>query len=169
MSAYEVIDKLVAAIHEDNYDFIMVNYANGDMVGHKGIYKLKPKAVKAIDRWVHNTLKAAGATGYQVIIIAYHCNVSILSYWLYLSTQPIRWIKCPSSMSLTILNSLSTLNAWPISLPASFTSWGCLNPGRWSSTISSMSPNDASQLRQELLLLNSKFLKYFHFRNLLFI
>ena len=36
MSAYEVKDKLVAAINENKYDFIVVNYANGDMVGHTG-------------------------------------------------------------------------------------------------------------------------------------
>ncbi len=39
MSAYEVKDKLVAAINENKYDFIVVNYANGDMVGHTGIYE----------------------------------------------------------------------------------------------------------------------------------
>ena len=39
MSDYEVKDKLVAAINENKYDFIVVNYANGDMVGHTGIYE----------------------------------------------------------------------------------------------------------------------------------
>ena len=38
MSAYEVKDKLVAAIRENKYDFIVVNFANGDMVGHTGVY-----------------------------------------------------------------------------------------------------------------------------------
>jgi 2,3-bisphosphoglycerate-independent phosphoglycerate mutase len=49
MSAYEVKDKLVAAIKEDKYDFIVVNFANGDMVGHTGIYHAIEKAVHAVD------------------------------------------------------------------------------------------------------------------------
>ena len=74
MSAYEVRDKLVAAIREDKYDFIVVNYANGDMVGHTGVYDAICKAVKAVDRCVHDTVEAARATGYEVIIIADHGN-----------------------------------------------------------------------------------------------
>ena len=49
MSAYEVKDKLVAAINENKYDFIVVNFANGDMVGHTGIYEAIEKAVVAVD------------------------------------------------------------------------------------------------------------------------
>ena len=74
MSAYEVRDKLVAAIREDKYDFIVVNYANGDMVGHTGVYGAITQAVKAVDRCVHDTVEAARATGYEVIIIADHGN-----------------------------------------------------------------------------------------------
>ena len=74
MSAYEVRDKLVAAIREDKYDFIVVNYANGDMVGHTGVYDAICQAVKAIDRCVHDTVEAARTTGYEVIIIADHGN-----------------------------------------------------------------------------------------------
>ena len=50
MSAYEVKDKLVEAIKTQKFDFIVVNYANGDMVGHTGIYEAIEKAVKAIRR-----------------------------------------------------------------------------------------------------------------------
>ncbi|MBR5686031.1 MAG: 2,3-bisphosphoglycerate-independent phosphoglycerate mutase, partial [Muribaculaceae bacterium] len=74
MSAYEVRDKLVAAIREDKYDFIVVNYANGDMVGHTGVYDAICQAVKAVDRCVHDTVEAARAMGYEVIIIADHGN-----------------------------------------------------------------------------------------------
>jgi 2,3-bisphosphoglycerate-independent phosphoglycerate mutase len=74
MSAYEVRDKLVAAIRENKYDFIVVNYANGDMVGHTGVYDAITKAVKAVDRCVHDTVEAARAAGYEVIIIADHGN-----------------------------------------------------------------------------------------------
>lgn len=74
MSAYEVKDKLVAAIGENKYDFIVVNYANGDMVGHTGVYSAIEKAVVAIDACVRDTVEAAKANGYEVIIIADHGN-----------------------------------------------------------------------------------------------
>ena len=74
MSAYEVKDKLVAAIGEQKYDFIVVNYANGDMVGHTGVYEAIEKAVVAIDNCVRDTVEAAKANDYEVIIIADHGN-----------------------------------------------------------------------------------------------
>ncbi len=74
MSAYEVKDKLVAAIDEKKYDFIVVNYANGDMVGHTGIYAAIEKAVETIDNCVRDTVEAAKAADYEVIIIADHGN-----------------------------------------------------------------------------------------------
>ncbi|MEZ3560494.1 MULTISPECIES: 2,3-bisphosphoglycerate-independent phosphoglycerate mutase [Duncaniella] len=74
MSAYEVKDKLVEAIKEEKYDFIVVNYANGDMVGHTGVYDAICKAVKAVDECVKDTVEAAKEAGYEVIIIADHGN-----------------------------------------------------------------------------------------------
>ena len=74
MSAYEVKDKLVEAINTQRFDFIVVNYANGDMVGHTGIYSAIEKAVKAIDECVKDTVEAAKANDYEVIIIADHGN-----------------------------------------------------------------------------------------------
>ena len=74
MSAYEVKDKLVEAIGTEKYDFIVVNYANGDMVGHTGIYEAIEKAVVAIDNCVKDTVEAAKAHDYEVIIIADHGN-----------------------------------------------------------------------------------------------
>ncbi len=74
MSAYEVKDKLVAAINENRYDFIVVNYANGDMVGHTGVYEAIEKAVVAVDACVKDTIEAAKANGYEAIIIADHGN-----------------------------------------------------------------------------------------------
>ena len=75
MSAYEVKDKLVAAIKEDKYDFIVVNFANGDMVGHTGIYPAIQKAVTTLDSCLHDVVEAAKGTGdYEVIIIADHGN-----------------------------------------------------------------------------------------------
>ena len=75
MSAYEVKDKLVAAIKEDKYDFIVVNFANGDMVGHTGVYEAIEKAVVAVDACVKEVVETAKAMGdYEVIIIADHGN-----------------------------------------------------------------------------------------------
>lgn len=74
MSAYEVKDKLVEAIKSDKYDFIVVNFANGDMVGHTGVYEAIEKAVKAVDECVKDVVEAATATGYETIIIADHGN-----------------------------------------------------------------------------------------------
>ena len=74
MSAYEVKDKLVEAIGTEKYDFIVVNYANGDMVGHTGVYEAIEKAVVAIDNCVKDTVEAAKAHDYEVIIIADHGN-----------------------------------------------------------------------------------------------
>ena len=74
MSAFEVKDKLVSAIDTEKYDFIVVNYANGDMVGHTGVYPAIQKAVETLDICLHDTVEAAKAHGYEVIIIADHGN-----------------------------------------------------------------------------------------------
>ena len=74
MSAFEVKDKLVVAIRENKYDFIVVNFANGDMVGHTGIYEAIEKAVKAVDQCVNEVITAALDTDYEAIIIADHGN-----------------------------------------------------------------------------------------------
>ena len=74
MSAYEVKDRLVEAIASEKYNFIVVNYANGDMVGHTGVYKAIEKAVRTIDQCVYSTVETAIEAGYEVIIIADHGN-----------------------------------------------------------------------------------------------
>jgi 2,3-bisphosphoglycerate-independent phosphoglycerate mutase len=74
MSAYEVKDKLVEAINKNIYDFIVVNYANGDMVGHTGVYNAIEKAVIAVDACVKETIEAAKSQDYEVILIADHGN-----------------------------------------------------------------------------------------------
>ena len=74
MSAYEVKDKLVDAINTAAYDFIVVNFANGDMVGHTGVYNAIAKAVWAVDNCVREVIEAAKANGYEAIIIADHGN-----------------------------------------------------------------------------------------------
>ncbi len=74
MSAYEVADKLVGALDEQKYDFICLNFANGDMVGHTGIYEAIEKAVKAVDACVEKVVECAKKNGYEVVMIADHGN-----------------------------------------------------------------------------------------------
>ena len=74
MSAYEVKDKLFGAINTQEYDFIVVNFANGDMVGHTGVYNAIAKAVHAVDNCVKDVIEAAKANDYEAIIIADHGN-----------------------------------------------------------------------------------------------
>lgn len=74
MSAPEVADKLVTALGERKFDFICLNFANGDMVGHTGVYDAIVKAVKAVDGCVEKVVEAAKANGYEVVMIADHGN-----------------------------------------------------------------------------------------------
>lgn len=74
MSAPEVADKLVAAIDTQRFDFIALNFANGDMVGHTGVYDAIVKAVKTVDNCAGRVIDAARANGYEVVVIADHGN-----------------------------------------------------------------------------------------------
>ena len=74
MSAPEVAEKLVAAIKTEKFDFIALNFANGDMVGHTGVYDAIMKAVKTVDKCAGKVIDAARANGYDVIVIADHGN-----------------------------------------------------------------------------------------------
>jgi len=74
MSAPEVAEKLVAALNTQKFDFIALNFANGDMVGHTGVREAIVKAIETIDKCVGQVVDAAKANDYEVIIIADHGN-----------------------------------------------------------------------------------------------
>jgi len=74
MSAPIVSEKLVKAIETKQYNLIVVNFANGDMVGHTGIYPAILKALKTVDNCVGDVSKAAIENQYEMIIIADHGN-----------------------------------------------------------------------------------------------
>lgn len=74
MSAYGVRDKIVEDLREGKHDFICLNFANGDMVGHTGVYDAIKKAIETVDECVGDVVKAARASGYDVLIIADHGN-----------------------------------------------------------------------------------------------
>ncbi len=74
MSAYEVKDAVIKAIDSEKYDFICLNFANGDMVGHTGVYDAIKDAVRTVDECAGAVIKAARKKNYDVMIIADHGN-----------------------------------------------------------------------------------------------
>lgn len=74
MSAFQVKDAIVEEINKQEASFICLNFANGDMVGHTGVYKAILKAVEAVDKCVNEVVDAARLNNYEVIIIADHGN-----------------------------------------------------------------------------------------------
>ena len=74
MSAYEVTDKLVAAIEADSFDLIVVNYANSDMVGHTGDLEAAKKAVLAVDACLGRLRDAVEQKGGILLVTADHGN-----------------------------------------------------------------------------------------------
>jgi 2,3-bisphosphoglycerate-independent phosphoglycerate mutase len=74
MSAFLVKDAIVEELNTQWADFVCLNFANGDMVGHTGIYEAILKAVETVDQCVYEVVDAAKANGYEVLIIADHGN-----------------------------------------------------------------------------------------------
>ncbi len=74
MSAYKVKDKVVEVLKKQEHDFICLNFANGDMVGHTGIYDAILKAVKVVDNCVNEVVETARENNYTALIIADHGN-----------------------------------------------------------------------------------------------
>jgi 2,3-bisphosphoglycerate-independent phosphoglycerate mutase len=74
MSAYGVKDAVIKAMEEQAPDFICLNFANGDMVGHTGVYEAIKKAIVTVDNCVGEVVSAAREQGYDVLIIADHGN-----------------------------------------------------------------------------------------------
>ena len=74
MSAYKVKDAIVSELKKQEADFICLNFANGDMVGHTGVYEVILKALEAVDKCVNEVVETAKANGYTCLIIADHGN-----------------------------------------------------------------------------------------------
>ena len=75
MSAPEVTDRIVDAIENQRYDVIIVNYANGDMVGHTGVFEAAVKAVECLDECMGRIVAALDKVGGEALITADHGNV----------------------------------------------------------------------------------------------
>jgi 2,3-bisphosphoglycerate-independent phosphoglycerate mutase len=74
MSAYGVKDAVIKAINSEKYDFICLNFANGDMVGHTGVYEAIEKAVATVDECAGAVANAAKNKGYDILIMSDHGN-----------------------------------------------------------------------------------------------
>ncbi|MHA1597607.1 MAG: 2,3-bisphosphoglycerate-independent phosphoglycerate mutase [Alphaproteobacteria bacterium] len=74
MSAFEVTDKLVEAIRGDHFDVIIVNYANGDMVGHSGVLEAAIKATETVDTCIGRLEAAVAVAGGVLLVTADHGN-----------------------------------------------------------------------------------------------
>ena len=74
MSAFEVTKELISDIEKERHDVIILNYANGDMVGHSGFMEAARKAVEAVDTCVGVVVEAVRAKGGKVLITSDHGN-----------------------------------------------------------------------------------------------
>lgn len=75
MSAPQVTDRIVEAIEQQRYDVIVVNYANGDMVGHTGVFSAAVAAVECLDHCLDRIVTALDTVGGEALITADHGNV----------------------------------------------------------------------------------------------
>jgi 2,3-bisphosphoglycerate-independent phosphoglycerate mutase len=78
MSAFELTAKIVPEIQNKTADFICLNYANADMVGHTGIWEAAKKAVETVDQCVQQVVEAALENGYTVFLTADHGNADFM-------------------------------------------------------------------------------------------
>ena len=74
MSAYAVTEAVIKAIESEKFDFICLNFANGDMVGQTGVYEAIEKAIATVDECAGTVIKSARKAGYDVLVIADHGN-----------------------------------------------------------------------------------------------
>ncbi|NQV77925.1 MAG: alkaline phosphatase family protein, partial [Lutibacter sp.] len=74
MSAFEIRDAIIPELNKKEVDFVCLNFANGDMVGHTGVMEAAIKACEAVDKCVEDVITAANKNDYTTLIIADHGN-----------------------------------------------------------------------------------------------
>jgi 2,3-bisphosphoglycerate-independent phosphoglycerate mutase len=74
MSAPEVAEKVVERINKEEFDFIVLNFANADMVGHTGVYEAIIKAIETVDSCVEKVITAAEKHNYSILLTSDHGN-----------------------------------------------------------------------------------------------
>lgn len=110
MSAYEVADKAVETIKSGEYDVMILNFANCDMVGHTGIMDAAVKAVKAVDECVKKVVSAITSVGGQVLITADHGNADCMydtganEPFTAHTTNPVPLIKIDDNRSVGLMD-----------------------------------------------------------------
>jgi 2,3-bisphosphoglycerate-independent phosphoglycerate mutase len=78
MSAFEIKDKIIPELHKKEVDFVCLNFANPDMVGHTGVFEAAVKACETVDTCAQQVTEAAIKNEYSVIIIADHGNADVM-------------------------------------------------------------------------------------------
>jgi 2,3-bisphosphoglycerate-independent phosphoglycerate mutase len=78
MSAFDVRDKIVAELHKGEVDFVCLNFANPDMVGHTGVFSAAVKAVETVDTCLKDVVEAGLKQDYAFIILADHGNADVM-------------------------------------------------------------------------------------------
>jgi 2,3-bisphosphoglycerate-independent phosphoglycerate mutase len=78
MSAADIRDRIIPELHRKEADFICLNFANPDMVGHTGVFEAAVKACETVDQCTGAVTEAARANGYTVIIMADHGNADVM-------------------------------------------------------------------------------------------
>lgn len=78
MSAQDICDKIIPELNKKEVDFVCLNFANADMVGHTGVFEAAVKACETVDKCTEEVVKAALANDYTTIIIADHGNADIM-------------------------------------------------------------------------------------------
>ncbi len=95
MSAYKVTDAVLEALDSDSYDFVMVNYANGDMVGHTGVFQAAVKAVETVDHCLDRVMNHVLDHDGVAIVTADHGNAEEMlvpgtnEVWTAHTTNPV--------------------------------------------------------------------------------
>ena len=109
MSAYEVTDNVVKAIEDRMYDVIIMNYANGDMVGHTGNLEKTIEAVEALDECVGRVISKIEEVGGEALITADHGNCELM---IDLKTgEPITSHSTYDVPLIVVSNRVKTLNS----------------------------------------------------------
>ncbi|MFT5917932.1 MAG: 2,3-bisphosphoglycerate-independent phosphoglycerate mutase, partial [Bacteroidia bacterium] len=78
MSAFDIQNKIIPELEAKSADFICLNFANPDMVGHTGVFEAAVKACETVDTCAKNVIEVALANGYSTIVIADHGNSDMM-------------------------------------------------------------------------------------------
>ena len=107
MSAFHITDKLIKAVQENKYQFIAVNYANSDMIGHTGQLKASKKAVEIIDKSIGELINSISINEkIKIIVTADHGNADMM---LDCDNRPFK-SHTRNLVPLIIIDSVSTFN-----------------------------------------------------------